>query len=146
MEDDAPPDVRPPDSPASPDDHPAASNEATDELDGVRIRQLAALRRSTYRARSFAIIFAIGGFVVAIKLVLMTIASFHTSGVGPWSLGFLMFAIVAMMVGGHFARRAMELHREANEPAPMPPAPPDGPDFSTLSDGSQQWKNLEDIK
>ena len=122
------------------------SRETAEELNGVRIRQLSALRRSTYRARSFAIVFSAGGFVVAIKLLLMTLASFRYSGVGAWSLGLLLFAILALVVGFHFASRATELHREANQPMPMPPAPPGGPDFSTLSDGSQQWKNLEDIR
>jgi hypothetical protein len=49
------------------------------------------------------------------------------------------------MLASHFGRRAMELHRETKTPAPLPPAPRE-PDFSTLSDGSQQWKNLDEIR
>jgi hypothetical protein len=117
-----------------------------DELDGVRIRQLAALKRGAYRARSFAIIGCVASFVVAVKLALMTAGHVQARGWGAWPLGFASSSLVAMMLGSYFGRRAMDLHREINTPAPLPPPPPGGPDFSTLSDGSQQWKNLEDIR
>ena len=58
--------------------------------------------------------------------------------------------VVILDFGSQFAqliaRRVRELNREIATPAPLPPTPPGGPDFSTLSDGSQQWKNLEDIR
>jgi hypothetical protein len=55
-------------------------------------------------------------------------------------------AVFAFFAGIHFVRRIVALQREIRTPPPMPPEPPGGPDFSTLSDGSQQWKNLEDIR
>jgi hypothetical protein len=126
------------------DDHP---DERDDELDGLRIRQLAALRRGAYRARSYAIIGAVAAFVVAVQLVIMTVQYVRShGGWGRWPSGYALFAAAAGMVGFYFARRALEVHREIRTPAPLPPTPEGGPDFSTLSDGSQQWKNLEDIR
>ena len=126
--------------------HEHSHDARNDELDGLRIRQLAALKRGAYRARSFAIIGAVTCFVVAVKLALMTVNHVQARGWGPWPIGFALFSLVALMAGSHFSRRALDVHREINTPAPLPPTPEGGPDFSTLSDGSQQWKNLEDIR
>jgi hypothetical protein len=49
------------------------------------------------------------------------------------------------VLGLYFGQRALAVHREIQTPARLPPEPTE-PDFSTLSDGSQQWKNLEDIQ
>ena len=117
-----------------------------DELDGLRIRQLAALKRGAFRARSFALIGVVTSIVAAIKLVLMTLSQVRTRGWSPSPIGFALFAIVALMLAGYFARRVKELQREIDAPPTLPPMPPEGPDFSTLSDGSQQWKNLEEIR
>jgi hypothetical protein len=121
-------------------------DDRSDELDGLRIRQLAALRRGAFRARSFALIGVVTSLVAAIKLILMTIAHVHSRGWTTWPMGFILFAAVALMLAGYFGQRVMELHREIKTPAPLPPEPPGGPDLSTLSDGSQQWRNLEDIR
>jgi uncharacterized membrane protein YcjF (UPF0283 family) len=112
------------------------------ELDGLRIRQLSALRRSAYRARSFAIIVAVACLVVGIQL---TVNAFAAAAATYRAL-FAALAVLALLGAIHFARRVAALQRELRTPPPMPPEPPGGPDFSTLSDGSQQWKNLEDIR
>lgn len=127
----------------APDEAPA--DERADELDGLRIRQLSALRRGAYRARSYALI-GVGACAVAgVQLLIMTVAYVRARGWGPYPTGYILGAAVAAMLAFHFGRRAMELHRETKTPAPLPPAPAE-PDFSPLSDGSQQWKNLDDIR
>ena len=130
-------------APDTPDDR---AGDFADELDGLRIRQLSTLRRGAYRARSYAIIGAVAGFVVAIQLVIMTVPLVRARGWGRWPIGYVLFAAAAVMIGAYFTRRALEVHREIKTPAPLPPTPLGGPDFSTLSDGSQQWKNLDDIR
>ena len=121
---------------------PPPHDDREHELDGLRIRQLSALRRGAYRARSFAIIVAVACLVVGIQLTVKTF-----TGVAP-IFRVLSAALAAFAFFGavHFARRVAALQREIRTPPPMPPEPPGGPDFSTLSDGSQQWKNLEDVR
>lgn len=135
---------RPADEAHADPDH--AAPHPQDELDGLRIRQVVALRRGAYRARSYALICAAVCVVAAVQLAIITVAHVHAHGLSGRPLGYVLFACVALMLGGFFARRALELHREARTPPSLPPAPPEGPDFSTLSDGSQQWKNLDEIR
>ena len=49
-----------------------------------------------------------------------------------------------MMAGSFLLRQVAALNRELRRPAVTEPEAP--PDFSTLSDGSQRWKNLEDMQ
>jgi hypothetical protein len=117
-----------------------------DELDGVRIRQLAAVRRGAFRARSYSLIAAVACLVVSIQLVMMTADAVRARGWGLLTVGYVQFAVLALLAAAHFGRRVRALSRELRAPPPLPPIPPGGPDFSTLSDGSQQWKNLDDIR
>ena len=112
------------------------------ELDGLRIRQLSSLRRGAYRTRSIAIIVAVACLVAAVQLAVKAFT-------GVWATYRAIsgaLAVFAFFAAVHFMRRVAALQRELRTPPPMPPEPPGGPDFSTLSDGSQQWKNLEDIR
>jgi hypothetical protein len=118
-----------------------------DELSALRIRQYTALRRGAFRARSYALIGAAACGFSGVLLLLIAVA--HTAvrrGVGMIPLGCALASAAALALALHFARRMRELSREIATPAPLPPAPPGGPDFSTLSDGSQRWKNLDDIQ
>jgi hypothetical protein len=115
---------------------------ASDELDGIRIRRLAAERRAAYRARSHCIIGAAACFVLELQLVWMLWRRSSTA-FGPWAFAYYATAVLAAAGVLYFSRRAMQLHREANRRVLDEPVTP--PDFSTLSDGSQRWKNLDDI-
>lgn len=115
------------------------------ELDGLRIRQVSTLRRGTSRARSYVVIALIISVVASVQLILMTIDHVAAGGWGLMPVGYLLFVGVLLMLAGYFGRRALELHRELHTPPPLPPVEGE-PDFSTLSDGSQHWKNLEDIR
>jgi len=113
-----------------------------DHLDSNRIRQMAALRRSAIRARSYCVI-AIGGCLVGA-------AEFIFDAVRRWRIhGFIvailysLAALVLLGLGWHFVRVALRLHHEAKKSAL--PEPTDAPDFSPLQDGSQFGKNLEDM-
>jgi hypothetical protein len=121
-----------------------ASSRDEDDLSGVRIRQIAALRRGAIRARSWCLIAAGVCVVGAIQLIIKTVQNVrheHAWGLRP--TGFVLFAIAGLMVAVFFFRRAAELKREIDKPMLPPPETP--PDFEPLSDGSQRWKNLEDI-
>ena len=135
-----------------PEERPDATSDnddaeaSQDELNGLRIRQLAAMRRGAFRARSYALIVAVACAVVAVQLVFMTVETARARGWGRSTTGYVLFAVALLLVAAHFGQRVRELSRELRAPAPLPPEPPGGPDFSTLSDGSHQWKNLEDIR
>ena len=115
-----------------------------EELDGLKIRQLIALRRGAIRARSWCLIAAAVCVVAAIQLIVKTVQNVrHTQSWGLRATGFTLFAVGGLMVAGIFLRRAAELKREIDQPTQ--PAPSKPPEFEALSDGSQRWKNLEDL-
>ncbi|HEY7090362.1 MAG TPA: hypothetical protein VH518_19860 [Tepidisphaeraceae bacterium] len=127
--------------PDSPTELPSAS---TEELDGLRIRQLSALRRGAYRTRSYAIIAAGASGVLAVQLLWMAFRHVRALGWGLRPIGYLLFVPPAIWGAWYFLTRAVAAHREAHQTSLTAPAQP--PDFSTLSDGSQHAKNLEDVR
>lgn len=127
------------------DDH--ESHEATDrqdELDGLRIRQLAAMRRAAYRSRSYCVIAAMVCVVAVVQLAWNGIALIRATGWGMRPVSYFLFTILAAWGAAFFTRKAMELNREAKKSTL--PDPTTSPDLSTLSDGSDRWKNLEDVR
>src|SRR5262245_19039332 len=90
----------------------AESPEAADrqeELDGLRIRQLASLRRSEYRSRSHAIIAMLVCAVAAAQLALRTWLRVRVIG---WTCVPILCAVlipVAAWGAIHFYRRAVAL-------------------------------------
>src|SRR5687767_1365219 len=110
----------PDDQPVDASDIDPDAEQSADELDGVRIRQLAALKRGAYRARSYALIVAAAGAVAGVQLIVMTLEHVLTRGWGAYPTGYVLAAAVAAMLVFHFGRRAMELHREIRTPAPLP--------------------------
>jgi hypothetical protein len=57
---------------------------------------------------------------------------------------YLLFALIGAWGTIYFFRKAASLHREAKRSSLG--APEVAPDFSTLSDGSERVRNLEDIR
>lgn len=111
-------------------------------LSELRIRQISALRRASYRSRSWVIIGAAVCLVAALKLLLSAIIDVR-AGRRSAPIGYALAAVALFMICGYLVRRALEMtHRiwQARQPEPT-----ELPDFSTLSDGSQRWKNLEDM-
>ena len=114
------------------------------ELDGLRIRQLATLRRAAYRSRSYAIIAAVVcafSVIQAGYLLVQQLIHIGFSGRVVVYAGFILAGAYGAFL---FTGRAIAFHREATQTLLQDPKTP--PDFSTLSDGSQRWKNLEDIQ
>jgi hypothetical protein len=56
-------------------------------------------------------------------------------------IGFCFAAAAALMGSSYFIRSALLLTKEIRTSFSIP-EPTTPPDFSTLSDGSQRWKNL----
>jgi hypothetical protein len=126
----------------TPEDTPDDATEPR-PLNAARVRQLSALRRGAYRSRSYFFV-AVGVCVVAEgQLALMTVRYVREFGWQPRPLGYLCGVVAAMMAAAFFLRRAAELTRELRTRPPEAEAPPD---FSTLSGGSNAWKNLEQMR
>jgi hypothetical protein len=124
------------------DESPDLPDEA---LNAIRVRQLSAERRATYRASSYCMIAAIVCAVAIAQLCWMIVQ--HLRRRGGWGLqctGYAMFIALATWGLVYFLLRARQLHREAKQSALVEPEHP--PDFSTLDDGSKQVVNLEELR
>jgi hypothetical protein len=128
---------------ASVDDSPPAQDRE-DELSGLRIRQLATARRAAYRSRSHCVVGALVCVVAVVQLTWNGIRSLLASGFGARPIAYLLVAGIAVWGAVFFFRKAMELDREAKR-SDLPAATGE-PDFTPLSDGSQQWKNLDEVR
>jgi hypothetical protein len=119
------------------------SAERSQDLSTRRVRDLSSARRALLRIRSWCVV-ATGSFTVAaVQLGLLVQSHLRHTG---W---FWKPAVYALLLPGaiygavHFARRAAAVNRELRRPTlPEPEAPPD---FSTLGDGGQPWKKLEEM-
>src|SRR5690242_7635892 len=123
---------------------PVAEEDQEVELDGLKIRQLSTMRRTAYRGRSYAIIAAAACAVVAVQLIWLSIRHVYTIGWGVWPIGYLLLVPLALWGAWHFLERAQSLGIESKRSALDEPTT--APDFSSLSDGSQHAKNLEEMQ
>ena len=119
------------------------AEDRSDELDGLRIRQLSALRRATSRQRSYVLIGWVACLVAVIQLLWMTVQHVRMAGWDRRPIAYLMFAAAGLLGSVLFMRRAREYTRELSRSALTEPEA--APDFSTLSDGSQRVRNLEEM-
>jgi uncharacterized membrane protein YuzA (DUF378 family)/DNA-directed RNA polymerase subunit RPC12/RpoP len=113
------------------------------ELDSLRMRHIVVVRRAAIRSRTYCIVGAIGCLMAAVKLGLMTFSDVHRTG---WHLRQVLYVLLglAAVYGMVFLlRRAARWSRESR--AGVLPEPSNPPDFSTLSDGSQHARNLENM-
>src|SRR5207245_53757 len=111
------------------------------QLDATKIRQHAALRRSLYRSRSYALIGAGACAVLTVQLGLMAVREFLRNGANVWPICYVLVAACAIYGMVHWTLSATDLGREAKVSALDTPAAP--PDFEPLGDGLQQVKSLE---
>lgn len=115
-------------------------DDSSSELDGVRIRRLAAGRRAAIRLRTYLLVGMIGCVVAAIQSMVLAIWAARRKDWPKTTLW--IFLIIALLMAafwlfGNLRRLARRIHQTPQAP-PLPP-----PDFGPLSDGSQHWKNLE---
>jgi hypothetical protein len=115
-----------------------------DELSELRIKQLSRHRRATIRTRSHVLV----GFLIFLcacgKLFQMAVREMRRAhALNFRSAGLLLFAAAALFPAWYFLRRTRQISQELKKPIFSDPTTP--PDFSTLQDGSQQAKNLENM-
>src|SRR5437762_49354 len=124
------------------DDLPAAAEER-DDLDGIRIRQITKMKRSAVRSRGYMLVGAVFCFGLALQLIWYAAGSFR-AGARMIGVAYVAGAMGLLMVSWIAVTRAAKFKREADAKLLEEPKTP--PDFSKLSDGSQAWKNLEDVE
>ncbi len=122
----------------------AAPRGGKDELNVVRIQQLAAARRAAYRARSHCVVGAIICCVGVLQVAWSGFNLVRENGWGMLATSYTLFAVIGAWGAVFFTRKAADLGREAR--APTVAETTSSPDFSTLSDGNDRWKNLEDVR
>ena len=115
------------------------------ELDGMRIRQVSALRRGAIRARTYlqigGVVCATGGIQLGVKAVQRVR---YESVWDARTFAFVAFGVVSVMLAFLFFKRANGMSRELKKSLLDEPTVP--PDFATLSDGTQHARDLEDIR
>jgi hypothetical protein len=127
-------------SPDSRDSHYRSSRRSND-LSTARIRDLSAARRALIRIRSWCVVGALVSGVAVAELGWLLALHVRQQG---WFWKPVLYAALIPLAGFwavYFARRALVATEELRKPVLQDPETP--PDFSTLSDGSQQWKNLD---
>src|SRR5438046_2994861 len=127
-----------------PEESASQESDRSAELDGLRIRQLATLRRAAYRSRSHAIVAMLVCAAAVVQAGYLLIQHLIHAGFSGRVLIYTGFILAGAYGAFFFSRRALALHREAKQSHLQDPSTP--PDFSTLSDGSQRLKNLEEIQ
>jgi predicted nucleic acid-binding Zn-ribbon protein len=140
----------PADEPIENTKSPELKAPSEEELSGMRIRQISVMRRAAYRTRSYYIIGLGACAVITIELCLMIVRSirethlhFRTSSLFAFT-AYCLFLVGAIAGGFFFARRLIELQQEIRQSLQKEPAAQ--PDFSSLQDGTQHIRELEQMQ
>jgi uncharacterized iron-regulated membrane protein len=127
---------------------PAADADRDSAFNTLRIQQLTALRMGAIRSRSWWIMGFCMMMLTALNLIAKAaiyLALVHQPGWKPeWTPALELLAGLLAILFARFAwRKAAAFKREIDRSALVEPTAP--PDFSTLSNGSDRWKNLENV-
>lgn len=114
-----------------------------DELDGLKVRNLSVARRATIRARTYALVAAVGCIYAIIKSITGAADVVRVNGWSIRPVVYIFLGVVLVFGLLHFLRRFFRLTRELKTPDHHEDGPLAPPDFTKLSDGSQYWKNLD---
>ena len=120
------------------------AEERQSELDGLRMRHVIVTRRAAIRSRTYNVLGAAGCVMAAVKLGIIAVQQGRRAGWHAAQGALVVMAVAAVYFGWHFLQRARAWGRESRGSAMPEPETP--PDFSTLSDGSQHARSLEELK
>jgi hypothetical protein len=112
------------------------------ELSEMRIHQIAQLRRTAMRSRSWFTVGVLTCWIGGLLLIVAAVTDWHR-GLRFGPISDIVLALVAARLLPYFRRRIRALSAEISESRLEEPLAP--PDLSTLSDGSQQLQRLEEM-
>jgi hypothetical protein len=119
--------------------------DADSRVDALRIRHYAKLRMTAIRSRSWWMILQLFCLLCVVNLIAKTaLLLWYERRWGLWPTVFAVLAIAASYLGRFSAAKAAYFKQEIERSVLIDPEHP--PDFSTLSDGKEQWKKLENIR
>jgi hypothetical protein len=121
--------------------HPTDTDPRSDELDADRIDRIARMRQALGRSRSHAVALALITAVLAAQLLFNLVRHLLAQGLTGRAALFALGATLLATITTIAIRRARAISRELRQPLHHPP--PQQPDFSTLSNGTQRWQNLD---
>ncbi|MDB5171324.1 MAG: hypothetical protein JWN51_97 [Phycisphaerales bacterium] len=131
-------------------DSPKRNAHHEEELRELRIRQFSTLRRTAYRTRSYFVIGTAACLIVAIQLMIRGVQALHLVGWRGRPIGYFLAAGACLVGMVEFGIRVARVQRginadlRARELEEIEAASRE-PDFTPLSDGSQQARNLEQM-
>jgi len=120
---------------------PAEANR--DDLDANHIKKITHMRRTAVRSRGYLLVGGAFCASLAVQVIWNSVGKFR-AGANVIAAAYVMAAAILFALAWKAFLRAQHFKREAQASALAEPQTP--PDFSQLSDGSQSWKNLEDMK
>jgi uncharacterized Zn finger protein (UPF0148 family) len=133
-----------------PDDRAKTNAAHEEELRELRIRQFSTLRRTAYRTRSYLIVGTAACLIIAIQLIIRGVQALHVLGWRGRPIGYFLAAGACLIGMTEFGIRVARVQRDINadlrarEQEEIEAAKHE-PDFTPLSDGSQQARNLEQM-
>jgi len=125
-------------------DNERIARDREEAFDKLRIQKYTALRMSAIRARSWWLIGFCLSLLVVLDMLAKIILHLMARSWGWWPTIDLLVLLIAGRCVFHSLKRAGDFKREINTSAIPEPAAP--PDFSTLSDGRDRWKHLENVR
>jgi ribosomal protein L37AE/L43A len=117
-----------------------------EELDSLRIRQLSVLRRAEYRQRSYVVTGLAACGIAVGQSIWMARDSLARYGWRPRAFGYAVVILIAVLLAAWLWRQLKILNARIAEHHTTDTAPEREPDFSTLSDGQDRWKRLNDVR
>jgi hypothetical protein len=110
------------------------------ELNSLRIRAVSGERRAILRLRSYWTVLMLALCFISIELIMVAATSYKDHA-PIRAVAYVLAAVGCVSATRWPFQKRQRLNLELEKPMLGEPAGP--PDFSTLNDGSQRWKNLE---
>ena len=113
-------------------------------FDSKRIKNITKLRMSDVRARSWWLVGLFFGVFTVLAVIWNSVLDVRLHHWDIWSTLRLLLIPPGVWLGLHSKRQVKKFQTEIDKPMLTDPATP--PDFSTLDNGSERWRDLGNIR